>query len=484
MNILTVIPVFLPIAAGLAVYFIKFESAKARGIFTFAATLVNALLVWYLILSGVQGKITLIDFTGRLSFSFSPDGMGKIFAALSSSLWPLTALYSIGYMKNEERTGMFYAFFLISFGVTEGIAFSSNILTMYLFYELLTLSTIPLVIHGMKKRDVHAAKKYMIYSFGGAALAFTGVAYLIYSERYDFVLGGGLETASGDNTLALVIFVITFIGFGVKAAIFPFSSWLPTASVAPTPVTALLHSVAVVKAGAFAVIRLIYYSFGTEILYGTWAQNTVMLLSAFTVLYGSAMAVKQTHFKRRLVYSTVANLSYILFAASLMTDGGLLAASIHIVFHSVIKIGAFFVAGTVMQYAGREYIDTLNGIGKKMPVSFACFTVFTLSLTGIPPFNGFISKWFIANAALKDATAFSVIGVVVLLVSALLTLIYMSDIVIRAFFSKKGNVMTQADVKKAPAVMTVPVIISAALCLLSGIFGGELAGVLKGVLGI
>ena len=213
-------------------------------------------------------------------------------------------------MSHEKNLPMFYAFFTMSFGATMGIAMASNILTRYLFYELLTLFTIPLVMHGLTKKHNFAARKYMTYSIGGAAFAFAGVAFLIVNDANDFVFGGHIDSPS-DPTIALILFVFAFLGFGVKAAVFPFHSWLPTASVAPTPVTALLHAVAVVKAGAFAIIRLIYYSYGTDFVKGTWAQNLVMALAMFTILYGSMTALRQKHFKRRLAYSTISNLSYI-----------------------------------------------------------------------------------------------------------------------------------------------------------------------------
>lgn len=227
------------------------------------------------------------------------------------------------------------------------------------------------------------------------------------------------------------------MGFGVKAAVFPLHGWLPKASVAPTPVTALLHAVAVVKAGAFAVIRLTYYSYGTDFLKGTWAQYAVMAIVIFTILFGSSAALKQVHFKRRLAYSTVANLSYILFGVTLMTPIGLEAGVLHMLFHSIIKIGAFFAAGAVLHSTKREYISELDGLGKKMPITFGTFTVFALALTGIPLFNGFVSKWALASAAIQSGDTLSFIGIIVLLISALLTAIYMLNISVRAFFPKK-----------------------------------------------
>ena len=231
-------------------------------------------------------------------------------------------VYAWDYMKHEGHKPMFWAFFTASFGVTLGIAFAANMMTMYLFYELLTLATIPLVMHAMTKQAIHAGVKYAAYSIAGAALAFIGMVFLIVNDAQEFVPGGHLAGYSGSMELLLSVFVLAFVGCGVKAAIWPMHSWLISAAVAPTPVTALLHAVAVVKAGAFACIRLTYFTFGTDMLYGTWGQYTVMALAMITLVFGSAMALKQRHFKRRLAYSTVSNLSYILFAAAVMTAGG------------------------------------------------------------------------------------------------------------------------------------------------------------------
>jgi multicomponent Na+:H+ antiporter subunit D len=237
----------------------------------------------------------------------------------------------------------------------------------------------------------------------------------------------------------LLIYVMTFFGFSVKAAMFPFHGWLPSASVAPTPVTALLHAVAVVKSGAFAIIRLTYFSYGTVFLKDTWAQYVVMGTAMLTILYGSATALRETHFKRRLAYSTISNLSYILLAASMMSPLGMAAALTHMVCHAFTKICSFFCAGAVMHQTGRNYIYELDGLGRRMPVVFICFAISALSLTGVPLFACFLSKWKIADAALSAEAVFPKLAVVVLLISAFLTAVYMMSIVIRAFGPEKEN---------------------------------------------
>lgn len=482
-NMFLLFPILFPIIAGFVSYVMNIKSEKVRRVYFTAVIFASSISVWLLILNAPTDSLVLLQFTDELAFSLNLDGAGKIFAGLSSALWPLTAIYAFDYMGHEKHKGMFWCFFTVSFGVTMGIALSANLLTMYLFYEMLTLSTVPLVIHGMDKQAFHAGKKYMIYSFGGAAFAFIALAYLISVGVGDFAYGGILSGLQLNNNTALTIFAVAFIGFGVKAAILPLHGWLPTAGIAPTPVTALLHSVAVVKAGAFAIIRLTYYTFGKELLDGSWAQHLVMIFAILTIVYGSAKALKQQHFKRRMAYSTVANLSYILFAAALMSESGLMAAFFHMVSHSFIKIVAFFAAGAVLHYADKQYVSELEGIGRKMPLTFAAFTISALGLTGIPVMNGFFSKWYILTAAGERGYIFALSGMIALIISALLTAIYMFNIVIKAYFPRKNKDVCQ-DVREASPLMTVPMIIISICSVLMGVFADKLYDIIvKAVIG-
>jgi len=357
---------------------------------------------------------------------------------------------------------------------------------MYFFYELLTLSTLPLVLHGMTKKSRKAGITYLCYSIGGAAFAFVAVAFSVYWGGREFALGGMLNASAFINSnLALTVYVLAFLGFGVKAAVFPLHRWLPEASVAPTPVTALLHAVAVVKAGAFALMRLTYYCFNAEFLTGTWAQTVVMAITVITIIYGSTMALKERHFKRRLAYSTCANLSYILFGVTQMSAIGLASGVLHMLFHSVIKIGAFFAAGAVIHNTDREYIDSLDGLGRRMPVTFTCFTVSGLALMGLPPLNGFISKWYLAEAAVETGSIMSVIGICVLLYSALVTAIYMTTVSVRAFFPRKSaNLTLNSRIKEVSGYMTVPMVLFAVMCVVMGCMGGQIFDGINTLLGL
>lgn len=433
--------ILLPVAGGVLTPLLPFKNRKTMMWYLEITMLITSAIVWKLLLNGTTEVFHIIHFVENLSISFKIDGMSMVFAGLVSVLWPLAVLYSFEYMEHEEREKIFFMFYSITYGITLGIAFASDLLSMYFFYELLTLSTVPLVLHTLKREAVLAARKYLYYSIGGAAFAMIGLVFvLIYGVTCEFQPGGVLNVVLiGDKkNLLLWVYLLAFMGFGVKAAIWPMSSWLPDAGVAPTPVTALLHAVAVVKAGVFAMIRLTYYSFGTSFLRGTWVQSAVMGFAMFTIVYGCSMALKETHIKRRLAWSTVSNLSYVIFGISIMTPLGLTGALCHLVCHAVMKINAFFCAGAFMQKTGKCHIYEMDGAGRKMPVVFGCFTVSALGLMGVPGLAGFISKWNLAAAAVESMNVQAYFGIGCLLISALLTALYMMNAVIRAFFPKKG----------------------------------------------
>ena len=280
-----------------------------------------------------------------------------------------------------------------------------------------------------------------------------------------------MDKIGADTNMLLWIYLFAFLGFGVKAAIFPVSEWLPTAGVAPTPVTALLHAVAVVKAGVFGIIRLTYYSFGTEFLRGTWVQNVVMVLAMFTAVYGCSRAVKESHIKRRLAYSTISNLSYIIFGVTIMTPLGLVGALCHLVCHAVMKICSFMCAGAFMHQTGKRYIFDMDGIGRRMPIIFVTLGVSGAGLMGVPGLAGFISKWNLAKAAVESSNPLAYVGIVCLLISALLTAIYMMTIVMRAFFPPhEFDKNTIRKVKDPGWKMCLPILVCATFTIILGLF--------------
>ncbi|MDO4739678.1 MAG: proton-conducting transporter membrane subunit [Eubacteriales bacterium] len=431
------LPVLLPVLGGALLALLPLEDRKTRSIYVEAFTLATSLVLFWLIFSGQEHACRVMQMTEKMSLGLRMDGLSRVFCALIAFLWPLATLYGFNYMEHEHAEKRFFVFYLISYGVTAGIATASNLFTLYVCYELLTLVTLPLVLHKMDIASVRAGRKYLYYSIGGAALAFIGLIFvMIYGESStEFVFGGSLEVAlAGSRTEMLrVVYVLSFVGFGAKAAVFPMQAWLPQVGVAPTPVTALLHAVAVVKAGAFAVIRMTYYSFGTELIAGTWAQGVIIALAALTIVYGSAMALKEQHMKRRLAWSTVSNLSYILLGAALLTEAGLTGALTHMLVHGVVKITLFFCVGAVMVRTGQEYVQGVRGFGRLMPVTAFAFLLASAALVGVPPLPGFISKWNLATAA-SQAGPMGLVGLAALVVSAVLTACYLFPVAVNMYF--------------------------------------------------
>ena len=487
-EVIMLLVVLLPFFMGILVPLLSFKCRGSMLIYLETAVCINSVLVLWLLFHAPEGSLTVFRFTGNLSVTLRLDGLGAVFAAIAALLWPLAALYAFEYMKQEDNEKSFYTFYVITYGIALGVALAENILTMYFFFEMLSLVTLPLVMHERTKEAVRASRMYLFYMLGGAAFAFIGMTFVLaYGSTSSFVAGGvfGLAQAADKKDNLLLIYMLCFCGFSVKTAMWPFSAWLPKASVAPTPVTALLHAVAVVNTGAFAAMRVTYYSFGTELLRGTWAQWAVMALVIVTIVYGCSRALKETHFKRRLAWSTVSNLSYILFGVVLMTPLGLAGAMAHMVCHSFMKLCSFFCAGAVIHKAGRDYIHELDGIGWRMPKVFVMFTVSSLALMGVPGLCGFVSKWYLVKAALDSGGALAYAGVGALLVSALLTAIYMLSIVVRAFFPGKDfDYSAIRDVEDPNWMMLVPIGAAVIFIVVIGLHSGPLAEMLERIAGV
>lgn len=468
-----VVAVLLPMFGGVLIPLLPFRKRNVMAFYIEIIVLITSALTFLLMLHPSEEAFVLFRFTGQLSISLKLDAAGSVFAVILAFLWPFATLYSFEYMKHEEHEKIFFMFYTVTYGVTLGIAMAEDIVTMYFFYEMLTMVTLPLVLHTLSREAVLASRTYLYYSLGGAAFAFIGMIFiLIYGETSNFTPGGVLDVAAlGEKAnLLLFVYVLCFCGFSVKAAMCPFCAWLPKAGVAPTPVTALLHAVAVVKAGAFATMRITYFSFGTELLRGTWAQDLVMALTIFTIVFGCSRALKETHLKRRLAWSTVSNLSYILFGIVLMTPFGLTGAFSHMICHAVMKICSFFCAGAIIYKTGRTYIHQLDGLGRKMPKVFLIFTVSSFALMGVPGLCGFISKWNLAKGAVESQNPLAYAGLGAILISALLTAIYMLTIVVRAFFPGKDfDYGTVSDAKDPNWMMILPLTVFVILMFLIGL---------------
>lgn len=480
---LFVAAIFLPLLFALPILLVKWKTETHWMIYTEALVLLTSVLVLYSIGHSDGQMHLLFHFANDLDIGFRIDGLASVFAALVSFLWPLATLYAFEYMKELSNRQIFFMFYVMTFGVTLGIAFSGNILTMYCFYEMLTIVTLPLIMHTLTREAIAACRTYLLYSLGGAAFAFIGMVFILYYGATGDFTPGGVFLAPGiasKQEMLLIVYVLTFFGFSVKAAMWPFGGWLPKAGVAPTPVTALLHAVAVVKAGAFALMRVTYYSFGAEFLRGTWAQTTVLVFVLITIVYGCSRALKETHLKRRLAYSTMSNLSYILFGVVLMSPLGLIGALCHMIFHAFMKICSFFCVGAVMHQTHKNYVHEINGFGRKMPVVFTIFTISGLALMGVPGLPGFISKWNLAKAAVANTHPLALVGVFALLVSALLTALYMMSISFRAFLPGKDfDDSTIRDVRDPGWMMIVPLGIFVIVMLILGLHSGPLVDIFQ-----
>ena len=472
----------LPVLGGIGVPLLPFGKRKWMLTYIETVVLLTSGIVGLLLLGGTTETFHVVHFVNDLSISFKIDGLSMVFAGLIALLWPLATLYAFEYMTHEKHEKTFFMFYTMTYGVTLGIAFASDMMSMYLFYELLTLVTVPLVMHTLTREAILAVRKYLYFSIGGAAFALMGMIFvMVYGYTCEFQLGGVFSSIGilrhGD--ILLWIYFFSVMGFGVKAALWPMSSWLPQAGVAPTPVTALLHAVAVVNAGAFAIIRLTYYSFGTEFLRGTWVQDVCMGFTMFTIVYGCSRAVKETHIKRRLAWSTVSNLSYILFGAMVMTPQGLVGALTHFVFHGFMKITSFFCAGAFMHQTGKKHVYEMDGLGKQMKVVFGTFAISAFGLMGVPGFAGFLSKWNLTAAAVESGNWLAYVGVACLLLSALLTAIYMLGVVSRAFFPNTGAAVTEA--RDPGWQMCLPMLACAAATVILGIWSEPLIAFFRAV---
>ena len=470
-----ILPIFLPIAAGILLPILKPER-KARRWYVTAVSAVTAVLAIALA-AAPAGAVTLFRITDELTVSFAADKISLFFAAVISITWLITAVYSYEYMEHEGAENRFYGFYLATLGVLIGLSFASNLVTLYLFFECVTFAAVPLVLHSLKKEAVSAALKYLFYSVFGALMALFGVFFIWhYSAGHTFALGGVIDPAAiaGHEKIFLAAVFLTIIGFGTKAGMYPMHGWLPTAHpVAPAPASALLSGI-IAKAGIIAVVRVVYYTVGTQYIAGTWVQIVWMILGLVTVFMGSIMAYKEDLLKKRLAYSTVSNISYIMLGLACLTPAGLVGALTHVAAHAAAKVTLFCAAGSIILREGKTCVSELEGIGKRMPLTMWAFTLASLSLIGIPPFAGFVSKWFIAVAAVSgNYGVFSILIPAVLLVSALLTAGYLLPPVISGFFPKKGYDYSQPKTE-APPVMTVPMLVLSIAGLLLGIFGQTL----------
>jgi multicomponent Na+:H+ antiporter subunit D len=430
---------------------------------TFLAAIIKLGIVGSMIpvvLRGQEIVYNLIDVVPGIGIAFRVDALGLLFALVSSSLWIVTSAYSIGYMRglDEHSQTRYFCFFAVALSATIGVAFAANLLTLYLFYEMLSLATYPLVTHHQDLEAHSSGRKYLLYIMG------TSIGLVLPAMLISYNLAGTLEFAkqgflAGTGSKALMGLLLFLFIFGfAKVAIMPFHSWLPAAMVAPTPVSALLHAVAVVKVGAFSVLRVITGVFGTELLSSLHFGTVVCYVASFTVIGASLIALSQDGLKRRLAFSTISQLSYIVLGIALLSSTGMIGSMVHVAMHAFGKITLFFCAGAIFVATGKKNISEMVGIGKRMPVTMIAFFIGSLSVIGLPPCGGFISKW---NLLLGTLEAHQVVMLIVLLVSTLLNAAYLLPIVYRAFFCKEEESLFDSKIEEAPGWCVAPLALTA-----------------------
>jgi len=434
---------------------------------------------------GPEQELFLFSFGRNLDLTFHVDDMGRLFAAVVNAVWVLAGIYAFEYMKHEQEEKRFFGFYVMVHGILNGLVFSGNMVTFYLFYELMTLLSVPLILHNRSKDAIKGGLKYLFYSLFGAYMVLFGLFFLNrYAETLAFLPGGTLNMAAvaGKEGLLLVVAFSMILGFSVKAGMFPLHAWLPTAHpVAPAPASAVMSGI-IVKMGVLGMIRVVYYLVGADFLRGTWVQTAWMTLSLITVFMGSMLAYREKVLKKRLAYSTVSQASYILFGLSLLQPAAMTGALLHVVFHAVIKSCLFLSAGTIIYKTGKTTVADLRGIGKEMPVTIWCYTFAAAALIGIPPASGFISKWYLATGALDSGIeVYSWLGPVVLLTSALLTAGYLLPITVNGFLPGADYAYDKLEKKEPKLTMLLPLLFFAAAAVLLGVFPNPLTGYITGI---
>ncbi len=413
----------------------------------------------------------------KLAFQFAADRIGIFFFCLVTCMWTLVLIYAMKYKEHMKDQKRFFLFYALTYVMLSSLTMAANYLTMYFCFEMMTLLSMPLVLHDGTKEAVAAAKKYLFYSIFGATMGLLGMFFSYYYSSETLFKAGGIidaQKAAGHEGVLLAVAFLSIVGFGAKAGLFPLHSWLPTAHpVAPAPASAVLSGV-ITKAGVLCIIRVIYQVFGAGMLEGTFVQTALVIMALITVFMGSMMAYGEDLFKKRLAFSTVSQVSYVLFGVFTMNPVAMLGALLHVVYHSVIKDALFMSAGAVIFTNHKEYVSQLKGLGRKMPVTFGVFTICSLGLIGIPPFAGFLSKWYLAQGSLSEGlSVLSWLGPAVLLLSALLTAGYLLPISIHGFFPSADE--AEAEGREAPGLMLLPMVILAAAVVLLGVFASPLA---------
>ncbi|GAB2585237.1 complex I subunit 5 family protein [Nitrincola alkalisediminis] len=480
MNIMSLLPLWVLMTSFLAaivIFLLPEERHRLRSTINIGAAIIKIGLIILLIRLVAQQETpeVSLEVLPGLSLVLRADALAMLFAGLSSILWLCTTLYAIGYLENAPNRSRFFGYFSLCVASTMGISLAGNLFTFLIFYELLTLSTYPLVVHRGTPQSLKAGRTYLAYTLSGGVVLLVGVA-LFYAFAGDLAFGQTAQMAEFTHTSPIasaIIFLLLIGGMAVKAALFPFHGWLPTAMVAPAPVSALLHAVAVVKAGAFGIIRVVYDVFGIEL---AWQQGYLLplsLIASFTILYGSWRALQQTDIKKRLAFSTVSQVSYIILGVTLIGPLGTIGGLVHLLHQGLMKVTLFFCAGNYAETLGIHKIHELNGTGKRMPMTSAAFTLGALGMIGIPPVAGFISKWYLGTGALAAGMDWVIW---VLIGSSLLNAAYFLPVLYRIWFlPQQGQWPHESFTQWRDTIplLLIPALITAALSVAAGLFAGS-----------
>lgn len=466
-QILMVFAIALPLAGALLIALSdRYPNVReAITLMTAVALFVCMASLTTYVLGGARPRLELISILPGLSIEFVLEPLGALFAVVASLLWIINSIYSIGYMRSnrESHQTRFYVYFAVALASTMGVALAGNLLTLFVFYEVLTLSTYPLVTHKGTAGAVRGGRTYL-----GLLLA-TSMGLFLLGILWTWSLSGTLEFTPGgilagkaSGTVIGILLLLYMFGIG-KAALMPFHQWLPAAMVAPIPVSALLHAVAVVKAGVFTVVKVIVYIFGLDLLNAQTSSDWLLYIAGVTILIASVIALRQDNLKLRLAYSTISQLSYVILAAAILAPLSIIGAALHIAAHAFGKITLFFAAGSIYTASRKTRVSELNGIGRRMPWTMGAFAVGTLTMIGLPPTVGFVSKWYMLLAAMQTGKLFAV-GVII--VSTLLNAAYFLPIVYVAFFRAPAKTKRAVTHGEAPFPVVFATVITAFLAVL------------------
>ena len=456
----------LPLAGVIGIISARNNPNVREGITLLTSVIVAFLVltIAYRFLNGEEFSLTIAEPLPGIAIAFRIESLGVLFSLVAGLLWVVTSIYAIGYMRghHEKNQTRFYAAFAVAISCTLGIAYADNLFTLFLFYEFLTLSTYPLVTHSGTDKAKHAGRTYLGILLG------TSIGFFLLGILITWYVAGtvtfqenGILSGKLDPAWAGILYALFLFGIG-KAAVMPFHRWLPAAMVAPTPVSALLHAVAVVKAGVFTLLKVTIYIFGSDFILANDVTGGLVWVAAITILVASMIAMTKDNLKARLAYSTISQLSYIVLGTMLATKSSLIGSAIHIVMHAFSKITLFFAAGAILVVTHKKLVSELDGLGRAMPVTFGAFLIGTLSIIGLPPFGGMWSKWYLGLGTIESGNLL-LLGV--LMLSSLLNIAYLMPIPIRAFFGKPAGGIAHTHINEAPKTILLAMIITSVMCI-------------------